>query len=191
VTRRPLDLIRGNRALSTYKVSRAWGLIPGCLTLILGSPVLFIGLNLLFYKTPLHTLSCKKNQENQNNCELISSAFLKTKINTFQLYEAELEKCVSCSGDLGNSSRILLLTSNGENLFTEYYTGGDDMSNQQIQREIKSFISSPERKSLSITKDDRLVTFVFGVMETLFGGMVFLVGGLFTWAMSSGKAYRN
>lgn len=143
---------------------------------IIGMIFMIVGLIAILGPEQLTIFTCDRVTPNQGSCQLVHSSLIFSDEITIPLENLQAAK-IQVNQSYGNeSSRIVLVTKNGQIPLTK-----DDSSNldQQYMREtqINNFLQNSNQKYLNIQHDDRFFRYIFGGLFCLVG---FLGSGVIT-----------
>lgn len=120
------------------------------------------------------TLNCDRSLPPAGVCTLESASFIdsnQTQISAGNLQRAEVRVNYGDS-DSSDTYQVVLMTTNGEVPFTEYYSSGSSKK-QQLANEINQFIQDDSQNTLSVETDDRLF---ISILAGIFAGVGALMG---------------
>lgn len=120
------------------------------------------------------TLNCDRSLPPAGVCTLESASFIdsnQTQISAGNLQRAEVRVNYGDSNS-SDTYQVVLMTTNGELPFTEYYSSGSSKK-QQLANEINQFIQDDSQNTLSVETDDRLF---ISILAGIFAGVGALMG---------------
>lgn len=126
-----------------------------------------------FPLTTSYTLNCQRVQQNQGDCQLVTSNLLQSNTKTIPLPELQGARFDTITNNDGRESQqVKLLTKQGELLFgyRQSYHRQTSVSNlKYIVSEVNNFVKDTQQPSLNLQIGNPLIGFaVFGVMGVNF-----------------------
>lgn len=122
--------------------------------------LIVIGLKWVAFDCHFATLTCRRIQATQGNCQLVRSGWLGAKVQKIQLAALQEAKVVKS----GYTSRVVLVTDAGHIPFDRSYIhwGNKDSTAAQIN----SFVKNWEQKWLELKQHDSLFEWLGGLLVT-------------------------
>lgn len=151
--------------------SRPWGLWLFSAIFPLG------GLPFLITTFQIHSLTCKRTEQPQGFCEISHLTAFGYSSQTFPLINLKEARVQEQSNSEGKASKIILLTTDAQELSLKSYSDDfDDQGKQDIVSRINTFLQNPKELNLSVQQYPKLSIVFFILIWYGFALFIFFYG---------------